>query len=219
MTDDVGDVTAPDAEVPAGRPGRPSVLVVGVAIAAVLLAAVSALAWTQWDRARDMEASDERVEAASLAAGRFVTELLGYDHADMEVHEQGVIALATDRFVTEYERALDGGLRDNIVALEAVATATVRDVFIGAPDGNRIQAVVVVDTEVVSRTGTRRLVGAYLQVTLDFDEDSGQWRADEVTSVATLDEVLVPPEGEPTPAPSPVPTGSPSPAPTGSPSP
>lgn len=202
---------------------RPRIGAPAIATAAgvLLLVALAVLAFLQWQRADDLAATDERIEAASLAAGRFVTELLGYDHQALDAHEAGVVSRATERFVTEYERALDAGLRDSIVALEAVATATVRDVFIGVVDGDEVEAVVIVDTEVVSRTGTRQLVGAYLQVALDFDEESGVWLVDEVTSVATLDEILTPlegdggPEGSPSPSPSSE-VSSPSPSPAAS---
>ena len=194
--------------------------VVGAAVillVAVLLVGVSVfIAWSQWQRANDLEDGDKRRAAAAVAASDFVTELLGYDHRDLDSHEQRIGQSATDRFLAEYQRALDGGLRDNIVALEAVATVTVRDVFVGDVSSDRVEVVIVADTEAVSRTGTRRLVGAYLQVALQWDQDSGSWLVDEVTTVATLDEVLEPPAGEapvdPTSPPSPTSTPSPSPA-------
>ena len=216
----------PDASaISDAPPNEPSVtdatpVAVTIPMAIVLVIAV-VFAVLQWQRANDLAHDKDRQSAAAAVASDFVTELLGYDHRDLVSHEERVAATATERFLTEYQRALDGGLRDNIVALEAVAAVTVRDVFVGDASGDRVEVVIVADTEAVSRTGTRRLVGAYLQVALQWDDGAGMWLVDEVTTVATLDEVLEPPAGESPSGPSsplpPSPTSTPSPTPESSP--
>ncbi|MDX1511251.1 MAG: hypothetical protein R3249_07880, partial [Nitriliruptorales bacterium] len=103
----------------------------------VLLLVAVVVAFLQWQRANDLANDADRRSSAAAAASDFVTELLGYDHRDLDSHEQRIGQSATDRFLAEYQRALDGGLRDNIVALEAVATVTVRDVFVGDVSSDR----------------------------------------------------------------------------------
>ena len=204
---------AVDQENGQPAPARPARSMSTLGTLAVLLLVALVLAFLQWQRANDLAADADRRSAAAAAASGFVSDLLGDDHRELSSHEDRIGAAATDRFLTEYQRALDGGLRENIVALEAVATVTVRDIFVGDLSGDRVEVVIVADTEAVSRTGTRRLVGAYLQVALQWDDDASVWLVDEVTTVATLDEVLEPPDGDRSPAPtapsSPSPTNSP----------
>ncbi len=104
-----------------------------------------------------------------------------------------MLALATDRFGREYTDAFVNGLDDAITQFEAVADATLVDVYVGAIEGDAAQVVVTLDSQVQSTEGTRRTVSSYLDLRLV--REAGAWRVDVATSLAALDEQTTPAPG------------------------
>jgi hypothetical protein len=104
-----------------------------------------------------------------------------------------VTALATPAFAEEYGAAFDNGLRAVIEELGAVATGTVRDVFVTEVSGDAARAVVVVDSTVESDAGTRDLTGSYVQ--LDLERVDGRWLVGAASAVGAEAEGVTPASG------------------------
>jgi Mce-associated membrane protein len=158
-----------------------------VLVAAVVIA-LGALALAQWQRASDLagDAADRRDVAG--AAGGFAAALLTYDHDDLDASRAQVASLATPSFAEEYATAFDEGLSGVIGELDAVATATVRDVFVGDVDDGRATAVAVVDATVRSAAGTRELTGSYLH--LELERVDGRWLVSAASAVGAEGETV-----------------------------
>ena len=161
----------------------------------VLLAGAAAVAVVQWQRAEDLDAeADERRDVAG-AASTFASALLSYDAEDLDVARERVTALSTPTFAADYADAFEGGLRTVIDQLDAVSTATVRDVFVSEVSGASARAVVVVDAEVTSTAGVRDLTGSYLQIELERVDD--RWLVSAAVAVGAEDETVIGPEQPP----------------------
>ena len=153
---------------------------VAVVVLAVVAAAV-AFGLTQRSRADDLEQEADERRAVATAASTFASALLSYDADDLDVARERVTALATPDFAAEYEDAFEGGLRAVIDQLNAVSTATVRDVFVSEVSGSSARAVVVIDASVTSDAGVRDLTGSYVQVELEKVGD--QWLVSAASAV------------------------------------
>ncbi|MBA2282082.1 MAG: hypothetical protein H0W25_12765 [Acidimicrobiia bacterium] len=185
---------------PAGRRWLP-VLLGALVVAALVVAAVQTARLGSAERrvdsveARLADLDDAEVGRTEVAdvAGRFGVALLTYDYQDLNAARQRVLALATDRFGREYTDAFVNGLDDAITQFEAVADATLVDVYVGAIEGDAAQVVVTLDSQVQSTEGTRRTVSSYLDLRLV--REAGAWRVDVATSLAALDEQTTPAPG------------------------
>jgi len=100
--------------------------------------------------------------------------------------------LSSADFGQSYETAFDG-LADVIRKYEANARATVRDVYVNEIDGPRAKSLVVLDTEVHSTAGVRRVVGTKLL--LELVVEKGAWKVDSLAALAADDESLTKPDG------------------------
>ena len=166
-------------------------LVAVVVLALVVVATTFAL--TQRNRADDLERDADERRAVAAAASTFASALLSYDADDLDVARERVTALATPAFAEEYTDAFEGGLRTVIDELDAVSTATVRDVFVSEVSGSSARAVVVIDASVTSAAGVRDLTGSYLQIELQKVED--RWLVSAASAVGAEDESIT---GSPT---------------------
>jgi Mce-associated membrane protein len=193
---DPGDEAVDADEANAGREGatRPRrrdrvLLALAVLVAIAVVAGVGAL----WSSRADLRSEIDRRDEVAAVAGRFAEALLTYDHEDLVASRDAVTDLATDRFAAEYADAFDAGLGVQIESLEAVSSATVREVFVARSDGDTARAIVIADSEIVSSAGSRGTVGTYLDMTLV--RLDGRWRVDDVTSVANTGSRLDPVPG------------------------
>lgn len=197
MAADPGDEAVDADEVDAGRAGAPLrrrgrvLLAMAVLLAVATVAGVAAL----WSSRADLASEIDRRDDVDAVAGRFAEALLTYDHDDLAASRDAVTDLATDRFAAEYADAFDTGLGVQIEALEAVSSATVREVFVARSEGDTARAIVIADSEIVSSAGSRGAVGTYLDMTLV--RLDGRWRVDDVTSVANTGSRLDPVPGSP----------------------
>jgi Mce-associated membrane protein len=180
----------------------------GAVVAAVLAAAVTT-AVLQWREGSALAAERADRVAVATTAGEFGKALLSYDHADLQAARDRVLALAGEDFAKTYDEAFTGGLEGVITQLKASATASVRDVYVGDVDEGRAKAVAVFDSQVHSDSGTRRVLGSYLEMKLV--RAKGRWVVDEVTAIGAADETTTNPDG--TPRPSATSTATPSPKP------
>ncbi|MBW8487356.1 hypothetical protein [Actinomadura parmotrematis] len=179
---------------------------VRVTVAAVLLAS-AVTAGLQWHRADQAARRDAERRAVKASAAEFGQALLSYDHTRLQAARNRVLALTSDDFAKTYDEAFTGGLEGVITRLKADATATVRTVYLGDIDDGTARAVVVMDSEVHSTAGTRRVLGSYLDMTLT--RHGGAWRVTDVTSVGAANESMTDPQGKQQSTPSPAPSPSP----------
>jgi hypothetical protein len=163
--------------------------VAALAVVAVVAGAV-AFGVVQWQRADDLAGEADDRQAVATVSADFAAALLSYDAADLEAARDRVTALSTPSFATEYATAFDNGLRAVIEELGAVATGTVRDVFVADVSGTAARAVVVVDSTVQSDAGTRDLTGSYVQ--LELERLDGRWLVAAATAVGAEADDLTP---------------------------
>lgn len=190
----------------ARMPGKHALVRATVAVALVGSVITAGLQWYQADRAAKRDAERQEVRARAAAFGE---ALLSYDHTKLQDARNRVLGLASDDFAKTYDEAFTGGLEGVITKLRANATATVRTVYLGEIESGTAKAVVVMDSEVKSTAGTRRVLGSYLDMRLTRSGDD--WKVTEVTSVGAANESMTDPKGEqkkpeaglPSPAPSP----------------
>lgn len=167
------------------------------ALGVLVLAACVATAGMQWRAADEAAQREADREAVRDRAGRFGQALLSYDHTNLQAARNTVLSLASDDFAKTYDVAFTGGLEGVITKLKASAKATVRGVYLGEIDaeGASAKAVVVMDSEVRSSAGTRRVLGSYLDMRLA--RQRGTWRITEVTSIGAVNESMTDPKGKP----------------------
>jgi Mce-associated membrane protein len=174
----------------------------------ILLVAMGVALFAQWRRAEDLaaEAADRR--AITKAAATLGTALMSYDFEHLDRAERAVLAVSTKKFAAKYKEAFGAGLQPIITRLQATATASVGRVYVTEIKGSSARAVVVLDSEVRSATGLRRLDDSYLEMGLR--RERGKWRIDDVTAVAAAGENVTPPPSEPAPS-DPAPPAEPAP--------
>jgi Mce-associated membrane protein len=178
------------------------------AVVAMALAAACTTAVLQWRQAAALAEEKASRRAVATAAASFGRALLSYDYRDLQAARDRVLALAGEDFAKTYDEAFTGGLEGVIAKLHASAVATARDVYVAEIDGSRAKAVAVFDSQVTSDTGTRRMLGTYLEMKLV--ESRGNWVVDEVNAVGATSETITRPDGTVVPSDA-VPTPSPSP--------
>lgn len=162
-----------------------------VAMAVVGSAVTAGLQWHAADQAaqRDQERQEVRASAAE-----FGQALLSYDHTKLQDARHRVLALANDDFAKTYDEAFTGGLEGVITKLKADATAEVQAVYLERIEDGAAKAVVVMDSEVHSTAGTRRVLGSYLDMKLV--RRGGAWKVTDVTSVGAANESMTDPDGK-----------------------
>ncbi|MFV2173065.1 hypothetical protein ACFHW2_24730 [Actinomadura sp. LOL_016] len=159
----------------------------------LVLAAAVGTAGLQWYRADQAAREDSARRAVEEQAGEFGQALLSYDHRHLQDARNRVLGLASEDFAKTYDVAFTGGLEGVITKLKADASATVRSVYLGDVDESTARAIVVLDSEVRSSAGTRRVLGSHLDMRLV--RKDGRWRVTEVTSIGAAQETMTDPEG------------------------
>ncbi|MBO2447585.1 hypothetical protein J4573_10845 [Actinomadura barringtoniae] len=193
---------------------RGSALATRVLVLLVLAACVitAGLQWREAGRLNDRESTREQIRTR---AGEFGQALLSYNHSDPDAARKRVLGLSATDFAKSYDVAFNDGLRGIITKLKADATASVRTVYVDNVQGDNAKAIVVMDSEVKSTAGTRRVLGSYLE--MDLVRQSGAWMIKSVNSIGALNESLTKPDGTPvSPSPSSKPSNDPLSPPTGS---
>ncbi|MBG0829642.1 hypothetical protein HS041_17905 [Planomonospora sp. ID67723] len=176
-----------------------------VAMAVAGAAVFGAIQWLAAERLAD-RLSAEKAErlAVSTRAGEFAVALQTYDHANLQAYRDRVFSLSGEDFEQTYNEAFSP-LESLITAMKASSTASIRGVYVSEVAEGRAKAVTVVDSQVKSTAGTRRMLGAYME--LGLIKTGGEWRVNDATVMGAADELLTDPDGkaigEPEPSPSP----------------
>ncbi|MGI8329214.1 hypothetical protein ACRYCC_04570 [Actinomadura scrupuli] len=177
---------------------RPGWALTARALVVLALAAAVTTAALQWHRADRLDQRERTRQQVAARAGQFGQALLSYDHTRLDAARKRVLGMAATDFGKTYDVAFTGGLQDAITKLKADATATVRTVYVSAVDGSNAKAIVVMDSEVKSSAGTRRVLGSYLE--MELVEQHGQWRVNAVNSIGAINESLTKNGGAPAPS-------------------
>ncbi|WP_406316815.1 hypothetical protein OHA77_06405 [Streptosporangium sp. NBC_01639] len=173
------------------------------AAAATALAAAATVAVLQWTTA-DRLAGEEAERGAVFARAReFSMALQTYDYSDLQAYRDQILAISDADFEKVYDEAF-GPLESVITSMKANSSASVRGVYVAEVARGRAKAITVVDSQVTSTAGTRRMLGTYLE--LGLVKAGGQWKINDATVMGTADELITDPQGrtvEPAATPSP----------------
>ncbi len=158
---------------------RRTVPVGAFAVAVIVAVALAGLAVFASASAGGSDAGDREVR---LAAGRFSERFLTFDHDELDVWKQDVLALSTGGFAEEVEE-VESGLRTLIAESELDAVTQVTDLFVGDVERGAVEVVVVYDRELRGGGPGRSESDRYLQLAmLRID---GEWLVDNVTDIAS----------------------------------
>lgn len=169
-------IDAATLATPAGTVS-PLLFVVGgiVLIAAVVLIAVLA---RDGGGGSATSRTDEQNEVASVA-GAVAEAILSYDYENMDAALTRVEEHLGGEFKEIYAETFEQVQTPLIVELQAVAVATVQDVFLTDISDTSARAIVEVDQVVSSTLGRRTLDDVYLLFTLTKGDDD-VWRVAEI---------------------------------------
>ena len=175
MTDlDEPTAVEPSSVEPSATPRAALILAITIAVVlGVLSIALAVKASDDGDRGR--------VADLRAASGQVGEALLTYDYKDPKAHKDGVLALATGSFRTEYERAFDQGLGALITKVKATSKGFVKDVYVSEIDAERAETIVVADVTRDGAGGKRTLYDIY--ILLSFVDVKGTWKVDQVTDL------------------------------------
>ncbi|RAY16982.1 hypothetical protein DPM19_02115 [Actinomadura craniellae] len=173
--------------LPTGTSRRLAVAALALVFATAVVTAV--IQWRESDRLATRDQTEQQVRDRSAEFGR---ALLAYNHTDLPGARARIRGLTSADFGRTYETAFDG-LAEVITKYRANATATVRDTYLNAFDGQNAKTLVVLDSEVRSTMGVRRVLGTKLLLELVLER--GAWRVDGLTTLPADDETLTKPDG------------------------
>ncbi|MEU5880492.1 hypothetical protein [Spirillospora sp. NPDC047279] len=162
------------------------------AVAALVFVTAVTTAVIQWREAGRLAGRDRTEQQVRDRSAEFARALLAYRHADLPGARANIRALASADFGRQYETAFNG-LAEVITKYKADATATVRETYLNAFDGQRAKTLVILDSEVKSTMGVRRVLGTKLL--LELVQEKGAWRVNGMTSLPADDETLTKPDG------------------------
>ncbi|MDP9861994.1 MULTISPECIES: hypothetical protein [Streptosporangium] len=175
------------------------------AVAAMAFAATAATAVLQWMAADRLAEEKADRSAVSARAGEFAVALQTYDYSDLQSYRDQVFAISGEDFEKTYDEAFSP-LEGVITSMKANSSASVRGVYVAEVAEGRAKAITVVDSQVTSTAGTRRMLGTYME--LGLIKTGGEWKVNDATVMGAADELVTDPNGKavdaaPTPAPSP----------------
>ncbi|GAA4232071.1 Mce-associated membrane protein [Streptosporangium album] len=170
---------------------------------AVALASAATIAALQWMAAGRLTEEKSERDAVFARAREFAVALQTYDYSNLSAYRDQVLAISDDTFEKTYDEAF-GPLKDVITSMKASSSASVRGVYVAELARDRAKAITVVDSQVTSTAGIRRMLGTSMQIALV--KTGGQWKISDATVMGAADELVTDPQGrtvEPAPAPSP----------------
>jgi hypothetical protein len=204
--------TQPEEPTRVAPPSKkvPVLLVAGLVVLFLAMVTVAGLEWRRGNHLHGQvgrlttQLQTER-DVAATARG-LADAVLSYDAAHLDQTQKHVDSFSTPDFSKYWQQSFLNSKTGEIIALQAVATANVKDVYVASVSGNDAKAVVVADFQVKSKTGTTNVSDTYLQ--LQLKRQSGQWKVNNLT-------LVIGPSQSQTPAPSPAtpPTTAPAKAP------
>ena len=110
-------------------------------------------------------------------ASRFASALLTYDSGDLDRSRSRIRPLVTDKFFANYDSTLKA-----LAEVNAKAEGRAVEILVGRPQGGRVSAIAVTDSEAQTTNGPRRNSGTHLRLYLVRQE--GAWRVDSVVELS-----------------------------------
>jgi Mce-associated membrane protein len=162
----------------------------------VLLIVAVVVAFVFWRHESHLSSQEGTRNAVASAASSLADAILTYNAGDLAQSQARVKPLATQDFLNNYNQNFTQALSGSIVALDASATATVREVYVADVTSTTADAIVVVDFETKSKSGNRSVVGSHLEMHLL--KQSGAWKVNEVDLLSVSSENQTPVFGGPT---------------------
>jgi len=176
------------------------------ALAAMLFAATATVAVLQWMAADRLALEKAEREVVSVRAGEFAVALQTYEYTDLQAYRDQVFALSGEDFEKTYSEAFSP-LEGVITTMRANSSASIRGVYLSDVGEGRAKAITVVDSQVTSTAGTRRMLGTYME--LNLVKTGEQWKVNAATVMGAAEELVTDPDGTPAePSPSPSPSSS-----------
>jgi Mce-associated membrane protein len=169
-------------------------MIIGVLVA-LLIAAVVVSTVTLNHETHLSNQAHERDRVAQ-AASALADAILSYNATNLSQSRAKVAALATQDFLNNYDQNFTKALSGSIVALKATATATVRAVYVANVTATSAMAIVVVDFDTKSTSGSRSVVGTHLE--MELVRQGGQWKVNTVSLLSVSSENQTPVFGTPT---------------------
>ena len=171
-----------------------------VALAIVFFVGTVAAAVFAAQQHHQLQQSKDARAGVEQVASRFASAVLTYDYRNLDKTKQGVLALSTGKFHTDYEQNF-GGLSALFTTTKGQSTATVKDVFVSGIQNDTATAIVVLDERGQGTSGQRLNVDWYLRLSLV--KVKGNWRVDDLINLnfAGQGASPVPPQSTPTTAP------------------
>jgi Mce-associated membrane protein len=161
-----------------------------VAVAVVLVAGTTALAGIEYHRNHDLTGQANDQHAVSATASALAGAILSYNAADLGAARTRVSQLSTASFIQNYDQNFAQALGGTITALQASASATVRDVYVADVTSTSAKAIVVVDFQTKSKTGNRQVLGTHLE--MELVRQGGKWLVNVVNLLAISSETQTP---------------------------
>lgn len=161
---------APDRDRPRTR--TRTMLVGGVV--AVLIALVVALLLTR----PSSRGGDESLEEARQVAVEFGAAYLTFDAASVDLADERMLALATDRFAAEFRSDRLPSVTQLFADSSTSTRAEVTETFLSPEVDGRLRVLVLVDVDATAATGSQQLVNLSFVIEL---VDDGTWKVDDVT--------------------------------------
>ena len=177
----VGPDPPPEAAAPEGeeapRPPRRTRLVAGIIAVAVVVTVVGAFAATRY---ADVNRQLADVRDARRVAGSFGAAALTWDYRDFKPYESRIKALAAGTFKRQFTDA-QGGLESLLGTVQSQSEGTVKQIYVGEPDGRSVSALVVVDQRAQVKDGAPQTATSYLELSLV--KQGSHWLVDGVCNL------------------------------------
>lgn len=169
-----------ETEAPPASPSGPSrVLVGGLVLGLVLLAAVAVAAWSYLR----LDAVEDELDARSAAvrvAERFAVEVNNYDSASVEDYQASVSDLLTTKFRSEFETAMEDIVLQ-VQEAEMTSTGEVLASGVASLDDDSARVLVVADASVKTVVDERQ---RHFRWEVSLAKVDGEWLVDDFTPVA-----------------------------------
>ncbi|GAB3656449.1 hypothetical protein GCM10027589_16020 [Actinocorallia lasiicapitis] len=166
-------------------------LAIAVLFALTASIVTAGLMWRGWQGAQSELDAQRDVRAK---AGEYATAFLVYDYQHLDVWQQKLASLSTP----EYKAAITDTLNEQkpiAEATKAVASVTIRDVFIPEVDGNNAKAIVISDHLVKTSSGTVTQLG--MRTYLELINRKGEWLINGLGYQGLDSQKVLGPDGQP----------------------
>jgi hypothetical protein len=156
---------------------RPTGRIAAIIAAVVLLTALGAFVAARY---ADTNRQLDDIRGARRVAGAFGAAALTWDYQHLDVYEKAIKTLAVGTFRREFTDA-QGGLEAMLATVQSRSEGTVKQVYIGEPDGHSVSALVVVEQRGQVKDGAVQTATSYVELSLV--KQGSHWLVDGVSNL------------------------------------